>query len=64
MNIYICFIEVLYLNSNCNTEFVKFPKNLKEIHFGDQYNKPIKALEKCLMLKKVKFGKYFGYYLF
>ncbi len=52
-------LEILKLNDEYNTEINHFPTNLKEIYFGLSFNKSIKEISKCLMLKKVIFGNDF-----
>jgi hypothetical protein len=52
-------LEILKLNSEYNTEIKQYPKNLKEIYFGESFNKSIKEISNCLMLKKVNFGNDF-----
>jgi hypothetical protein len=52
-------LEILKLNDEYNTEINQFPTNLKEIYFGSSFNKSIKEISNCLMLKKVNFGNDF-----
>ena len=52
-------LEILKLNNEYNTEINHFPTNLKEIYFGSSFNKSIKEISNCLMLKKVNFGNDF-----